>query len=282
MRTSLHNLIDAFRTAGSRILHPPAAGWICGGGLLLGIVLLMGFSGDFLRSRVHTPVDSVTIRFLDAPSWIGDSLHDHLTDLAAPRLLGTPLDRMDLINAREALIASGCFAEVRQVRRTNRATIEIDATFLKPRARVLSSSGPLLIDREGFVLPAGYRVATDTHLVNVLNPAYGAPETTAGRWMGADINASLQLLELLDDLPWYDQVKAMDLGQFDEGEQIVLVTDLGTRIKWGSPPGREAALEAMARDKISRLDWFNTHHGRIDQNHRGELDLTNASIVIKR
>jgi len=282
MRTLFTHCATILRSLFDRCLAPPVTGWVGGLAFVTGVIIALTLSVDTLRARVHAPVHSVTIRFLDAPAWVGESLHEHLTNLAATWLLGTTLDRVDLINAREALIASGCFADVVQVRRSGYDVVAIEAVFLKPRANVLGSSGPLLVDRDGFVLPAGYRINASTHLVHILNPAYSAPETAAGRWPGDDMNASLLLLDTLDEQDWFSQITAIDLGDYDTQRQLVLVTELGTRILWGSPPGRETVLEALTHEKIERLTWLHDYHGRIDQHHRGEIDVTDASIVIKR
>ena len=41
-------------------------------------------------------------------------------------------------------------------------------------------------------------------------------------------------------------------------------------------------MEALTHDKLQRLDWFHAHHGRVDQHHRGIIDVTDAGIVTKR
>jgi hypothetical protein len=189
---------------------------------------------------------------------------------------------MDLINAREALIGSGCFSEVQQVRRIGVTTVEIDATFLEPRARVIDKSGSRFIDHAGIVLPRGYRVDTTRHLVDLIEPTYGWPAGSANRWQGEDVASSLLLLNTLTNQPWFTQITAIDLNDFESNRQLVLITDTGSRIVWGSPPGRETALEALSHQKIERLTWLHTHHGRIDQHHRGEIDVTDSSIVTKR
>ena len=247
-----------------------------------GLVVILILARNPLRASAHPPVDSVTIRFVDAPAWIGDSLHEHLTEIVAPWLLETPLDRTALINAREALIASGCFADVIQVRRAGDQVVEIEGRFLRPSARVLDEGSSLLVDREGFVLPGGYRVGDASHLVQVIAPNYQAPEHAGHRWPGDDMAAALLLLDTIEDQAWYEQISAIDLSEFQIRQQLVLITDLGTRILWGSMPGRETPMEAMAKDKIQRLDWFHTYHGRVDQHHRGIIDVTDAGIVTKR
>ena len=282
MRTLLERITTGFQNILDRCSAPSVTSWL---GLLVfgsGVILAMVLGGGTLRAKADSPVQSVTIRFMDAPAWIGESLHGHLTDLAAPWLLNTTLNRTALINAREALIASGCFAEVTQVRRAGNQAVEIDAVFLKPWARVLDAGRNLLVDREGFVLPSGYRIGESSHLVQIIAPTYQAPEHAGHRWPGDDMAASLLLLDTIDDQVWYEQITAIDLSEFKIRQQLVLVTDLGTRILWGSIPGRETPMEALTHDKIQRLDWFHTYHGRVDQHHRGIIDVTDAGIVTKR
>ena len=74
------------------------------------------------------------------------------------------------------MIASGWFAEVLHVRRAGDHVVEIEGRFLKPSARVLDEGRNLLIDREGFVLPDGYRVGDSSHLVQIIAPNYQPPE----------------------------------------------------------------------------------------------------------
>ena len=63
---------------------------------------------------------------------------------------------------------------------------------------------------------------------------------------------------------------------------LVLVTDTGSRIIWGSAPGQETPLEALWERKLVRLDHLFSASGRVDQHHSGEIDLTDASVVVRR
>ena len=254
--------------------------WVAGLTLVLVATLTIGWLADTLRSVVHRPAEQVTIRFIDSPTWIGDSLHDHLASTAAPWLLGTRLHHEDLVRTREALLDSGCFSRVRQVRRVGVDIIEIEADFLEPRATIVDTDGPMLIDASGRVLPVGFHVKTN--LIAIRNPTYDRPDNGRGYWSGTDVTAALSVLALLEQQEWSDQISAIDLMRHEQHGELVLVTDTQSRIIWGSPPGEEAALEALADRKIERLAWLHQHHGRIDQHHRGVIDVTDSSVVTKR
>ena len=58
-------------------------------------------------------------------------------------------------------------------------------------------------------------------------------------------------------------------------------TNTPSVLKWGSSPGQERGLEALANQKIERLTHIYTKHGRIDQGLEAEFDLTNTSAVIR-
>ena len=266
---------------GVSLCRPPATRWSLPTVSILVALVILSWSVKQLRIHVHQPVEEVTIRFIEAPHWVGESLKNHLGSTAAPWLLGTSLQRTDLNNAREALMASGCFRDVLQVQRSGTTIIDVTAIFLEPDARIIDRYGSLLIDDQGLPLPAGYRVHKDTHLVTLRSPAYDRPLATDEPWSGTDVAAALSLLALIDQQPWYDQIIEVDLSSFDRDTSLVLITDIQTRIIWGSPPGEEAGLECLAPQKIERLNWFHEQVGRIDQHHRGTIDFTDSSMVTK-
>lgn len=281
MRTLCVNLLDHLTTA-SRWMLGAGRSWACALLLAGASFFAFGWLTDTLYTRVHQPAEEITIRFVDSPIWIGESLHDHLASTAAPWLLGTRLHHDDLVRTRDALIESGCFSSVRQVRHVGSNTIEIEADFLRPRATIVDTDGPLLIDGDGRVLPSGFHVQTDSTLITIRNPAYNRPDVGRGHWQGTDVAAALSVLELLEQQNWSDQISAIDLMHYEHSGNVILITDTQSRIIWGSAPGEEDALEALADRKLERLTWLHEHHGRIDQHHRGEIDVTDSSVVTKR
>ena len=118
----------------------------------------------------------------------------------------------------------------------------------------------------------------DHHSQSRLQPARRWSWTPAGH----RCRCALSVLELLEQQNWSDQISAIDLMHYEHSGNVILITDTQSRIIWGSAPGEEDALEALADRKLERLTWLHEHHGRIDQHHRGEIDVTDSSVVTKR
>jgi hypothetical protein len=79
------------------------------------------------------------------------------------------------------------------------------------------------------------------------------------------------VLHLLAGKPWRTQIAAIEVGEFLTDGRIVVRTDLGARIIWGSAPGAERALEVTAPAKVRYLDDAFRNFGRIDTGRNAEL-----------
>ncbi|MCH2132999.1 MAG: hypothetical protein MK116_04530 [Phycisphaerales bacterium] len=235
-----------------------------------------------LSRRVERPVDQVEVRFSSLPGWAGPSLLDHVTSLAESRLNGTTLARGDLQAVHQDLLDSGFFEVVSQVRRSGTDEITVDATLVTPMAKVRDRHGTALIDTAGNLMPPGCGVSGDVHVVTITNPRYSRPTRPRQTWTGGDVAAAIRVLKQISGAAWIDQVEAIDLTKYAASGSLVLVTDNGSRIVWGSAPGAEKAMESLQEWKIERLDELHRLSGRIDQYHSGEIDITDASVVIKR
>ncbi|MDP7070926.1 MAG: hypothetical protein QF561_06220 [Phycisphaerales bacterium] len=233
-----------------------------------------------VADRAAPPTDE--IRFVATPDWVGGSLIEHLGRVASRQLPDGPPTQGDLAAVHDALDRSGWFDQVRRVRRAADGDIEIEASFLSPVAIVVDDYGEVVIDASGRPLPEGTRMADEPHVIRITGARTNRPSRAARSWQGDDVAAALRLHALLQGRDWADQVQAIDLADFDRTGGLVLMTDLPTRIRWGAAPGEETPLEALADRKLFRLDSAFRNHGRIDQHHTGEIDLTMASHVVQR
>ena len=277
---SCRTMCSRFITAAFLIFRSPISiAWILTVG---GLITLTALSVPGLRATRIAAKD-VIVTFHDPPLWLDSSLLTELQDMVRSHLGAVPVGRQGLINASEALNGTGWFAPVHQVAWVDESHATVEATFLIPYARVYTSIGKRFIDPVGVVLPMreGRIVSSEYHFVTLHTPEHSAPQRPGLRWDGCDIVAALQVLRLIYDKPWALQVSSIDLSTWTYDGSLTLVTDTPCRLRWGSAPGQEVGLEALAAEKIVRLDHMYRDHGAIDQGRSVNLDFTQPDRIAK-
>jgi len=256
-----------------------AAVWIAGtGGLVaawvLGVPRLEAYAVD------HQRTGSVEVRLGKIPPWVEPQLEAMLAETAA-RSIGTdPIERTDLVNAREALLSTGWFASVDQVRRAGDRAVEVNATFAEPFAVIRDIAGRQdhLVDTQGRLMPRVFTAGEQEGYVTITGTMYDRPDRLGMMWAGTDITAALELLALIVDQPWRTQVARIDVTLHRKDGSLRIITDRGCTITWGRAPGEESGGDVPARQKLGYLDYHYQHTGHID---RGlvELDVTGDVVV---
>ncbi|HJN79288.1 MAG: hypothetical protein QF723_00550 [Phycisphaerales bacterium] len=261
-----------------RLLRGDAGGWC----VLLAFAIGLAVAAPSLERAVSATAPRPSeVRFVDTPDWIGDSLIEHLGRIATSHITESIPEQAQLVAIHNALDNSGWFDNVRQVRRTASGDIEVAAVFLNPVAVVTDEHGDVLVDGIGQPLPDGTRMSNEDHHLRITNPGQNRPTRPRRIWQGDDVAAALRLLAVLDGRNWTNQVAAIDLADFNRSGSLVLMTT-HSRIIWGSPPGEETPLETLTDRKLLRLNEGFQTTGRIDQHHRGILDLRDASHFVSR
>ena len=223
----------------------------------------------------QTVTREVRVEFVDPPLWFRDDLAAVITRTAEVQLAGSDaLDREALINTRAVLLESGWFDAIAQVRRVANDRVLVEARFARPHAVVRDDAGDHLVDPAARLLPKSYPRGARTPFPVLSGVQFARPAQAGMRWEGEDVAAGLRLLRLLDEQPWRGQVVEVNVQDYLRDEPMRLVTDRGSTVVWGSAPGAEAALELLAPEKLKRLSLLHAKFGRIDGNHRGELDIT--------
>ncbi|MDP7008611.1 MAG: hypothetical protein QGI78_03470 [Phycisphaerales bacterium] len=258
---------------------PITVAWIL---MIGGIITLTALSVPSLRATRLAAID-VDVTFEDSPVWLDDSLLAELQDVVKSHLAALPVGRQGLINAAQALEGTGWFSSVHQIAWVDEAHARVDASFLIPHARVRTAFGARYVDPVGIVLPMrdGRIVSEGYHFVTLSEPKHAAPQRPGLRWDGGDIVAGLQVLRLIYDKPWALQVEGIDLSHWSSDRTLTLVTDTPCRLLWGSAPGEEIGLEALASEKLSRLDHIFRDHGAIDRGRSVDLDITQPDRIAK-
>jgi hypothetical protein len=264
------------RSSGRGIIAALAWPVLLGG---LGTLLILGVP------RLRTPrtaPPAISVAFTTLPDWLDGNLVTELEIVVRESLVGVRIERSPLLHTAENLRATGYFAEVRQVSWLSETCVAVDATFLAPYARVLHGEQEWFADVEGHVLPkrAEPLVRGNYHFITIVGLQHAPPACAGAQWMGGDLASALSLLRVIYAKPWAVQVKQVDVAMWRENGHIALLTDTPCRIVWGSAPGSEQALEALAAEKVRRLDHFVASHGRIDRGKSETLQLTEGAGVV--
>ena len=133
-----------------------------------------------------------------------------------------------------------------------------------PAAVVRTGRTERMVSWEGVPLPLEYPMGAS--LVRFLAEP-SIPILTPGRpaetpWPGDDIADGLALLDVLDDdADVVAQVHGLDLNG---GGAIEIVTDRGTRVRWGAGPLRYQPGERSTGEKLNSLRHLLDRTGRID------------------
>jgi hypothetical protein len=263
-----------------RVSH--ALVWVLG---VAALVAAAVFGGPRLEAvaAARTTVNPTTIeiRFLNPPAWMNGDLEAMLDHTARQHLTGDPFARLDLVAARQSLIDTGWFEEVRQVRRRRADLVEVEASFVRPFAIVRDADGDHLVDPTGRLLPRSYPAGGKPSFIAISGVRFDRPSRAGLQWEGADVTAALRLLRLIHDRPWLGQVASIDTARFLGDQTLILVTDRGCRIIWGREPGAESVSEVPAARKLQYLDYHYQEHRHIDRGFAHELDIT-GDIVLGR
>jgi hypothetical protein len=255
------------------------AAWVvAAGGLIaawvLGVPRLEAYAVD------HQQTGAVEVRLGEIPPWVEPELETTLIQTVARSIGPDPLQRDDLVNARQALLATGWFTSVDQVRRIGDRTVEVDATLAEPFAVIhdIARRQDHLVDTQGRLMPRVFAAGEPNGYISITGTTYDRPAQVGMMWAGTDITAALELLALIVDQPWRSQVTRIDVTRHRKDGALLLITDRGCTITWGRAPGDEAGGDVPARQKLGYLDYHYKHTGHID---RGlvALDITGDVVV---
>jgi hypothetical protein len=208
--------------------------------------------------------EGIDVKFFERPAVLeGDELTRLVETVRAA--LGerkSPLQPGGLREAAEALSATGWFERVNQVRWMNDNTIAVHGSYVVPVAVVRTADGDVLVDTMGRRLPITYD-AGYAPLPLIKNPSQLMPRGFGTPWAGGEVQAGLALLQLINKLPWFQQVDSIDVGRYSR-EQILGLRTRTCTITWGRPPDETTIQEVPTQQKLDYLDYLHRQYGAID------------------
>lgn len=216
---------------------------------------------------MHEAVDGVPNTWLDVKS------RRDMENIAASLLSDNPFDADSLRDAQAALMATGWFERPCTLTRDPSGVVEITGVWRVPVAAVRFGDHDYVVASRGERLPATYE--PDGSGLRVVIGPDKAPPTLGESWLGGDVQAGLALLDFLRSMPGYNQVAAVDISEFTSRKRLVIVTDRGSQIVWGGPPGEFHAGQARDELKRTRITRLYRESGRIDHGQ----DIVNVSLA---
>lgn len=251
--------------------------------LLIGatVCLLVGFGLQQLKRHVHNMPQfkgkQVTLALAQKPAWMDQSLGrqilynsiEPVTDTLA-QLRDQDQGHQIVTLVAQQLDKNPWIKAVVSVRQCYAGQLTATCLFREPQAAVQCRDIFRLVDQDGVVLPGKYRPA-DLQSANLLKITgiKGKIPRSGQRWTRMDLQAGLELVRILADQAYRDQITTIDVGNFGGrvdplSSWIVLVTNNGGKIRWGRPAGQEMGLENSTAQKLSLLARVHQHYGLVD------------------
>jgi ABC-type amino acid transport substrate-binding protein len=249
------------------------AGWVCAAAVA---VWAFGWWVPGLRHSASAALRDgrIEVIFADVPRWMTAADIAPLQELVMREAGRGAYDRVGCAQARQALLDSGWFTDVAQVRRTGSGDIVVEATFAIPFALVVDGVGEHLVDVGGRLLPRSYVTGTAPAFPRIVGASVTRPSRPGLQWTGADVSAGMALARLVESQRWRGQVTGIDVSGFRDRHVMDLLTDTGCRIVWGRAPGEEATAEVPSSQKLRYLAYLHESCGRVDAGCTSQLDLS--------
>lgn len=268
---------------------------------LIGCVFFGGLAAGFYYvreyalHRVEATQQPPAIVIKNRPAWMSDFLVERIAQTARPTGSTSPFDREMLVKARQALEQNPWIEKVYDVRRAYGNgpgdLLEINCEYRVPVALVKWGDYYSLVDRNGFKLPEQYepkdvpkivRIEEGHVDIRIIDGVRKPPPEPGHKWPGEDLSAALEMIALLSDKPYAQEILKINVGHFySKGDpQVVLVTKYGTEVRWGRvPSAKDSFVEVDAARKLDRLRAFYTQYGRVDAGQTGGLDIRFDTIT---
>lgn len=244
---------------------------------------------EYVQHDVANPTEPPTIVIKNKPHWMSDFLVEKIAETARPKAMKSAFDRQMLLDASTALERNPWVAKVKEVRRAFGRkpgdVLEIDCDFRMPVALVRWGSYYWLVDSNGYKLPEQYepkdvpkivRIEDGRVDIRIIDGVKRPPPETGHKWNGDDLAAALEMIRLLSDKPYAQDILKINVSQYgsDRDPQVVLVTRQATDVRWGRVPSdKDSFIEVSTARKLERLQSLYSRYHRLDAGHAGGIDI---------
>ena len=246
-------------------------------GNTLAAILFVGVCGGAFHvsqryvARITQTEQPPAIVLADQPAWMSPALAEQIIGNVRPRTPFATDDQQMLADRVKLLQANPWVKQVHSVRRAYRDqpgdVIEINADFRAPVAIVRWQDAYWYVDSEGVRLPERLNAEQVTQLIQpgrspmfrIIDGVATAPVTPGKPWPGGEVQAGIELIGLLADKTYADQIVKIDVSNYAgrisiNESQINLVTREGREVRWGQPPSAKSFFNEQKVDR--KLDYI--------------------------
>jgi hypothetical protein len=234
---------------------------------VVGCYLLLGMARSYVASQDRFQIGIRDIELTPLPAWIHADLLADVQQLAnLPNTLNTMDDGLSG-TLRDAFGMHPWVREVVEVRVKRPSQVRVKLTYREPIAAVHTTRSVEIVDRDGVLLPND--TLPDPQSYVTITGVRSTPTGPAGtKWDDGALLAGIVVADALSDQHRELGITTIDVNGFRPNNaspgSIFLLTEHGTRVKWGRPPNANYPGEVPLRDKIDRLEKYVADHGSLD------------------
>lgn len=271
------------------------------GGAALGEGWMKKRVADVRRVPLRLSINWPTVAGDPSRTWLPESARREVTAIAMNRLSSDVFDRASLEGARDALLRSGWFTAIHDVRREAGGEVVVRATWRVPAAVVRWQDKDYLVGAGAELLPLVYDKGGAGPGVRVIEGVEFGPPTPPGTgdgalagpnlafgetWAGGEAQAALTLLAGLKrafgETSVWSQIAGVDVSRVRTTGALAIITDTGSRVIWGAAPGKVAPGEQTVDQKLARLARLaKGSTGRIDAGER-LVEIHGAHVFVEQ
>jgi hypothetical protein len=259
--------------------------------ILIGVLALGGHKAFSLGRATVTDSERFRlslreIEITPLPVWIRADLLGQVQRSAG---LPDELSSLDIqLTSRlgEAFGANPWVRKVREVRLIHPRTVRVGLTYREPVAVVQTAHSLHPIDRDAVLLPA--EDLTDPAIYVTISGVRSTPTSPAGtKWQDPVVQAAAITADTLAGYHLKLSISAIDVSEYRPAATrpgaIMLLTEAGTRVKWGRPPDDDFPGEVSTQTKLTRLFKYLQDHGSLDKPAGpNDIDITHLEEISVR
>lgn len=183
---------------------------------------------------------------------------------------------------------TGWVSSVESIKRLDDGVIEIEGVWRTPAAVVRDGAHDYLIATDGRRLRMSWRADFSPFpTIRGATDANALAAVPGEVWPSPSVQAGLELLNLLqEELPGglgSDQIRGIEVSNFEKHKRLVLLTDQANRIIWGRMPSDPVPDAVSTTAKLNQLRYLRQHPDfgyRIDA-RRSLIDISSGPVLVE-